>query len=66
MVTISHMTFKTQQKQRNIQWVPQLFERLEFFLVSKSCKIECCGNKRHQIIQNMTLPQGLELKLSLL
>ena len=30
-----------------IQWVPQLFERLEFFHVNKSCKIECCDNKTH-------------------
>ena len=26
-----------------IQWVPQLFEHLEFFHVNKSCKIECCA-----------------------
>ena len=49
-----------------IQWVPQLFERLEFFYVNKSCKIECCGNKMHQVIQNMILSRALELKLSLL
>ena len=47
------------------QWVPQLFERLEFFHWNKSCKIECCGNKTHQIIQNMILSRGLEVKLSL-
>ena len=49
-----------------VQWVPQLFERLDSFHVNKSCKIECCGNKTHQIIQNMILSRGLELKLSLL
>ena len=49
-----------------IQWVPQLFERLEIFCVNKSWKIECCGNKTHQIIQNMILSQCLELKLSIL
>ena len=42
---------------KTLQWVPQLFERLEFFHVNKSCKIECCGNKTHQIVQNMTLSQ---------
>ena len=47
-----------------IQWVPQLFEHLEFFHVNKSCKIECCGNNTHQIIQNMILTPGLEFKLS--
>ena len=36
-----------------IQWVPQLFEQLDFFHVNKSCKIECCGNKMHQVIQDM-------------
>ena len=51
---------------RNVQWVPQLFEQQEFFHVYKSCKIECCGNKMHQIVQNMILTWGLELKLSLL
>ena len=49
-----------------VQWVPQLFERLEFFHVNKSCKIKCCGNKTHKIIQSMTLSRGSELKLSLL
>ena len=49
-----------------IQWVPQLFERLDFFHINKSCKIERCGNKIHQIVQNMILSRGLELKLSLL
>ena len=24
-------------------------------IVNKSCKIECCGNKMHQIVQNMIL-----------
>ena len=46
--------------------MPQLFERLESFHANKSCKIECRGNKTHQVIQIMILPQGLELKLSLL
>ena len=49
----------------HLQWVSELQERQEFFHVNKSCKIECCGNKMHQIIQNMVLPQSLELKLSL-
>ena len=31
-------------------------------IVSKSCKLECCGNKTYQIIQNMILSRGLELK----
>ena len=48
----------------SIQWVPQLFEQLEFFHVNKSCKIGCCGNNTYQIIQNMILSQGSELKLS--
>ena len=39
----------------NIQWVPQFFEQLEFFHVNESCKIECCGKKMHQIVQNMIL-----------
>ena len=52
--------------QNDIQCVPQLFESLEFFHVDKSSKIECCGKKMHQIIQNMTLSLGLELELSLL
>ena len=43
-----------------------IFERLEFFHVNKSCKTEYGGNKMIQIIQNMTLSWGLELKLSLL
>ena len=37
----------------NVQWVPELLERLEFFHVNKSCKIDCCGNKTHQIIQKI-------------
>ena len=49
-----------------VQWVPLLFKRLDFFYVNKSHKIECYGNKMHQIIQMMTLTPGLELKLSLL
>ena len=47
--------------QLKLQWVPQLFERLEFFHVNKPCKIESCSNKTHQIIQNMILSWGLEL-----
>ena len=39
---------------------------MSFFYVNKSCKIECCDNKTHQIIQKMILSGGLELKLSLL
>ena len=57
------------QHQKNffkVQWVPQLFERVEFFHINKFCKIECCGNKMPQIVKNMILSQGLELKLSLL
>ena len=50
----------------DIQWVPQLFEQLEFFLVNKSCKIECCDKKTHQILENMILSRGLELEVSLL
>ena len=38
-----------------LQWVPQLFKHLEYFHVNKSCKIVCCDNKTHQIIQNMIL-----------
>ena len=34
-------------------------------IVNKSCKIECCGNKMQQIVQNMILTCGIELKLSL-
>ena len=51
---------------RHIQGEPQLFEQLEFFHGNRSCKIEWCGNKMHQIIQIMILTPGLELKLSLL
>ena len=43
-----------------------LFESQQFFYVNKSCRIECCGYKTHQIIQNKMLSQSLELKLSLL
>ena len=50
----------------NLWWVPELFERLEFFHVNKSCKFECCRNKTQLFIQNIILSQGLELKLSLL
>ena len=46
----------------HVQWVPQLFDRLEFLHVNKSCKIECCRYKMHQIIQDMILSRGLELK----
>ena len=49
----------------SLQWVPELLEHLELFHVNKSCKIECCVNKMHQIIQNMTFSQGLELELSM-
>ena len=30
-------------------------ECLEFFDENKSCKIECCGDKTHQITHNMIL-----------
>ena len=50
----------------HVQWVPELLEHVDLFHVNKSCKIEFCGNKTHQIIQNMILSRGLELKLSLL
>ena len=40
---------------QNVQWVPKSFERLEFFHVNKPRKFECCGNKMHQIVQNMIL-----------
>ena len=33
-------------------------------IVNKPHKIECFGNKMHQIIQNMILSGGLELKIS--
>ena len=36
------------------------------FCSKQSCKIECCGNKMHQIVQNMILTWGLEFKLCLL
>ena len=42
-----------------ILWVPQLFERLEFSHVNKSCKIECCGYRVHKIVQNMILSTDL-------
>ena len=48
-----------------IQWVPQLFECPELFHVNKSFKILCCGNRMHQVVQNMILSQGLQLKLSI-
>ena len=32
-------------------------------IVKMSCKIECCDNKTHQIIQNMILSLGLELEI---
>ena len=48
--------------------VAKSFRTPRFFplnpIVNKSCKIECCGNKMNQIIQNTILSQGLELKLS--
>ena len=39
----------------------QLFKRLEFFHVNRSCTIEHCEYKTRQIIQNMILSRGLEL-----
>ena len=59
-------TFELFNANSNIQWVPQLFEHLEFFHVNKSCKIEHCSNKVHQIVQNIILSQGLEPKVSML
>ena len=50
----------------NIQWVPQLLERLKFFHVNKSRKLERYGNKTHQIIPNIILFPGLEHQQSLL
>ena len=50
----------------DVQWVPELLERVDLFHVNKSCKIERCDNKTHQIIRNVILSRGLELKLSLL
>ena len=49
-----------------LQRVTQSFKCLEFFHVNKSCTIGCCGNKMHQIIENVIQSRGLELKLSLL
>ena len=63
---VTHIEWVIIPKQINIQWVPELLERADLFHVNKSCKIECCSNKTHQIIQNMILSRGLELKLSLL
>ena len=40
--------------------MPQLFERLEFFHVNKSCKIDRSGDKMHKIIPNMIPSWGLE------
>ena len=65
-MTIGHVQIYIHKNRHVGQWVPKLFERAEFFHVNKSCKIECCGNETHQIIQNVILSQGLELKLSLL
>ena len=52
-----------------LQWWPKVFGHLEFSplnpIVNKSCKIKFRGSKMHQIIQNMKLSRGLELKLSL-
>ena len=49
----------------SLQWVPQLFEQLEFLHVNKSSKFECGGNKMHQITPNVMLSRGLEFKLNL-
>ena len=32
-------------------------------IINQSSKMECCGDKTHQINQNMILSQGLELKV---
>ena len=57
-----HLVTDTIQSERwpsYIQWEPQLCKRLEFAplnpVVDKSCKIESCGNKTYQTIQNMIL-----------
>ena len=39
-----------------------LFEHLEFFHVKMSYKIECCGNKTDQVIQNH-LPNGTPCRI---
>ena len=61
---------KTSEQNLREQLRPKVCAPLKLFplnpIVNKSCKIECFGNKVHQIIQNMVLFQGLELKLSLL
>ena len=43
-------------------------ERKSTMWSSERCwlKLQCYGNKTHHVIQNMILPQGLELKLNLL
>ena len=45
-------------------WTPRFFPLNG--MVNKSCRIECCGNKMHQIVQNMILTLGLELTLIVL
>ena len=63
---LSKQTTIKHQNPFDLLWVPQSFERLEFFHVNKACKNECCGNNSHQIIQNVILSRSLELNLSLL
>ena len=48
--------------------VPECLGILRTFPMESHSKqvLQYCGNKVHQIIQNMILSQGLELKLSLL
>ena len=55
MISYFNFIHINQNMTNEVQWVPRLFERREFFHVNKSCKIECCGKKMHQIIQNMIL-----------
>ena len=65
-VAVATMMTNSQRELSNgVQWVPELLERVDLFHVNKSCKIEHCVNKTHQIIQNMILSRGLELKVSL-
>ena len=42
-------------------WTPWIFP-IGFYSTNKSCNIERCGNKMHQIVPNMMLSQNLRLK----
>ena len=54
----------------SIQLAAKLLDPLEFLLLdpmlNKSCNIERCGYRIHQIVANMTLSLYLEVELSLL